>query len=161
VRPGPARGAQRIALQPFAEAGPVGIAGELDAALARALAADGLNVLADARRADAVLTGTLSQSTTPATTLRAVQAYALVLRVQAELRTATGVVWRDSIALQEDFLPPDPDGDAEPLVTERRRRVALLRLAEQAAQRLVDDLRLDGDPAQAEPGAADAPAVQP
>lgn len=135
----------RICIMPFAEHGPAGMTGELAAELSQALAAEGFVIEPDASRADAVLTGQIELRNVPGTTLQSVQLYTVDVSVTAELWGAGHEpLWQEAISLQEDFLPTDATLDVEPLVTERRRRVAISRLTERAAEELAQSLRVAG-----------------
>jgi hypothetical protein len=113
--------------------------------LALGLSAEGFIIEPDAHRADAVLTGQIELRNVPGTTLQTVQLYTVDVTVTAELwGSGHEPIWQEAVSLQEDFLPTDPARDVEPLVTERRRRVATQRLTERAAQQLVSALRVAG-----------------
>src|SRR5687768_7898377 len=62
-------GAQRVAVVPFAEQQPIGMAPEMAGHLARLLAAGGVTLVLDQGEADAVLTGRIVAGNTPSTTL--------------------------------------------------------------------------------------------
>jgi hypothetical protein len=127
-------GAHTLAVVPFAEQQPLGLAPEMAAHLGRLLAAGGVHLALDEAEADAVLTGTIVATHAPSTTLKTVQIYTVGTLVHAELRDAHGArLWAGDVTLREDFLPTDPIQDIQPLVSETNRRTALRRLAERAA----------------------------
>lgn len=137
--------AVRICIMPFAEHGPAGMTGDLAAELSQALAAEGFVIEPDAKKADAVLTGQIELRQVPGTTLQTVQLYTVDVTVTAELwGGGHEPLWQEAISLQEDFLPTDAALDVEPLVTERRRRVAIARLTERAAEELAQSMRVAG-----------------
>lgn len=138
-------GVTRICVMPFSESGPGGMTADLAQQLALGLSAEGFIIEPDAHRADAVLTGQIELRNVPGTTLQTVQLYTVDVTVTAELwGSGHEPIWQEAVSLQEDFLPTDPARDVEPLVTERRRRVATQRLTERAAQQLVSALRVAG-----------------
>lgn len=135
-------GVTSICIMPFAESGPVGMTGQLTSELGQALAAEGFVIEPDAGRADSVLTGQIELHNVPGTTLQTVQLYTVDVTVTAALwGRGREPLWQEAVSLQEDFLPTDATADVEPLVTERRRRVALSRLTERAAEELVQSMR--------------------
>ena len=141
---GPAFGARALCVLPFAEPDAAGITASLSHHLGLALAAEGFVVVTDPARADAVLTGDIAVRHAAGATLQAVQVYTVDVGVHAALWGAQGtLLWQTHSQLQEDFLPTQPSLHAEPLITERRRQVALARLAERMAEHLVARLRLD------------------
>ena len=138
-------GVTRVCIMPFSESGPVGMTGDLAQQLALGLSAEGFIIEPDAQKADAVLTGQIELRNVPGTTLQTVQLYTVDVTVTAELwGSGHEPIWQQAVSLQEDFLPTDASRDVEPLVTERRRRVATQRLTERAAQELVSALRSAG-----------------
>lgn len=137
--------ATSICIMPFSESGPAGVAIDLATELGQALAAEGFTIEPDAARADSVLTGQIELRNVPGTTLQTVQLYTVDVTITAELwGTGHEPLWQEAISLQEDFLPTDAALDIEPLVTERRRRVAIGRLTERAAQELAQAMRVAG-----------------
>ena len=141
-------GVTRICVMPFSESGPGGITGALTQQLVLGLSAEGFIIEPDANKADAVLTGQIELRNVPGTTLQTVQLYTVDVTVTAELwGEGREPLWQEAVSLQEDFLPTDAARDVEPLVTERRRRVATQRLTERAAQQLVSALRAAGSAA--------------
>lgn len=138
-------GASRIAVMPFVEQQPIGLTAELSHNLLQRLAQGGVDVVTDSRRAQAILTGTLSLYTVPGATLQAVQLYNVDAVVHAELIDTQGqILWQQDVTVRESFLPPDPGQAPQPLTIESRRRVALARLAERAAHALHDALVVAG-----------------
>lgn len=143
VRGGPVFGASVVAIEPFSEDGPVGLSADVAAALSGRLAAAGFSVTTSVGRADAFLSGRLSLATLPGATLSTVQLYNVDAIVLAELHGRDGVLlWRHECSVRESFLPPDPGTFPEPLTIEMRRRVALRRLAERAADSITEALEL-------------------
>lgn len=137
--------AVRICMMPFSEAGPTDMSGDLAEALGAELAAEGFTLVPHPNQADRILTGQIELRNVPGTTLKTVQLYTVDVTVTAELwGEGHEPLWQEAVSLQEDFLPTDPALDVEPLVTERRRRVAILRLTERAAEQLVQSMRLAG-----------------
>lgn len=143
---GAAFGARRICVVPFAEPDAAGITARVAHYLHQALEAEGFVVTDSQADADAVLTGSLTVRHLPGLTLQAVQVYTLDVGVDAALwGPSQALLWRNHSQLQTEFLPTDPQAHAEPLITERRRQVALERVARRAAEALVARLRLDAE----------------
>jgi outer membrane lipopolysaccharide assembly protein LptE/RlpB len=138
----PPLGMSRVAVVPFDELTPVGMAPHLATALAAELAASGLAITTDAAGADGVVTGMVTSATTtgsptsgdPAAT---VQAYRLAVTIDARLNDRAGAErWRATLALGEDFLASLNTGPTGPVETEAARRRALHRLAERFAREI-------------------------
>ncbi len=124
-------GVRTLQLVPFVEEEPVGLAADLGAALAAALARGGVQLTGDRRTSDGQLTGTIvSENTYKASLEATVPAYEVQLVVHVELRRAGAVVWTTDVSASEAFLPATTDdADTQTLGTEVNRRKALARLA--------------------------------
>ena len=132
-------GLHRIALVPFVEDVPVGIAGDLAADLAQEIGAHGVALSLDPAAADAVLTGRVLSAHTAPPPAASVPSYRVTLVVLATLHKSKEQIWSTQISIADDFLPGSvPD---EPLSTEANRREALRRLSREAARTLVAQLR--------------------
>lgn len=147
VQTGPVFGAQEIAVVPFVEDEPVGIAGDLATALAERLAAAGITLTPSRDRAGAVLSGRIvavGTSTAPISdpTLP-ITIYRVNLVVLATLTRGKQELWHTQVVLNDDFLPnlnnTEPAAD---LGTEANRRESLLRIIRSLAQSLTDQLRI-------------------
>ena len=137
----PAFGTTRITVMPFSESSAAGVSGPLAQYLVRALRREGFEVTPDAERAQGVLTGQIELVHVPGATLQTVQLYTVTLTLTAQLwGSGHEPLWQETVGLEDDFLPTDPAGDVEPLVTERRRRTTIARLTELAADRMVASL---------------------
>jgi hypothetical protein len=160
VRPCAPFGASPVAVVPFLEDEPVGIAPDLAQALAELLAASGATLTNDRHAADAVLTGrVLTITTAPVANPSAtIQMYRVTVTLLATLTRGKTELWRSQLTVSDDFLPatPAPLAPTTELATEANRREALRRLARAAAQSLADQLRLASAtaPAPAPPPAA-------
>lgn len=142
-------GANRIAVAPFTEETPLGIADTLTRALRGQLADGGVAVTHDAQSAQAVLSGSIVNVSTRRSPTTAgggsrVASYRITLGLAARLVDHSGVeLWSSSLRVYEDFLPPDSlllqDRNLA-LATESNRRRALHRLAQRAAKKLHAEL---------------------
>ena len=133
----------RVAVLPFKEVAPLGIAGQFMLELTQELMAAGIHVTRSADDADTVLSGTLQVTTVPGATLSTVLVYNVDAMVKAKLHGAQGeLLWQFEAPLRDNVLPPDPGSFAEPLTVETRRRVALDRLCRRAAQVVAEALLL-------------------
>lgn len=142
-------GLHRIAVVPFRETVPVGMAGELGDDLVRLLAHDGVQVARGRSGAQAVLSGTILSAitaTSPTAGVGApISAYGLTVRLRAVLVDAKGhSLWHDVIAVHDDFLPSTQSGPNDALTTEANRRRALERIAQSAAEAIHQRLSLAG-----------------
>ena len=144
-------GANRIAVTPFTEEIPVGVADTLTRALRGRLADGGVAVTHDAEGAQAVLSGSIVKVSTRLSPTTAgggsrIASYRITLGLAARLVDHSGVeLWSSSLRVYEDFLPPNtvdqPKSSRDrPLATESNRRRALHRLAQRAAQKLHAEL---------------------
>ena len=149
---------ERIAVMPFTEAEPVGIAGVLADRLAHTLRAAGTILTTSRSDADAVLRGEVLQARVAGSPTSgaqaAIPAYGLTLRLRAELVDRDGkILWRRNFSLREDFLPAGANDYDSAVVNEANRRRALMRATEAAARQIHQRLILD-----AAFGRADKPA---
>lgn len=136
--------APHIAVMPFAENEPNGLSAPLAQSLGHRLTSGGVRVSGASQKPAATLSGTVHTGNAPSATLRGVQTYAVIADVHATLTGAQGeLLWQRDFGLREEFLPTDPAQDIQPLVSEARRRTALMRLAERAARAVHDAMVLD------------------
>lgn len=136
--------ASHVSVVPFAEREPNGLSAPIAQNLSHRLSSGGVRVSDFGRAPDATLSGTVHVGNAPSATLRGVQTYAVVAHVHAALSTSSGdVAWARDFVLREEFLPTDPTQDVQPLVSEARRRTALIRLAERAAAAVHEAMVLD------------------
>jgi hypothetical protein len=136
--------APRIYVMPFAEHEPNGLSAPLAQNLSQRLMSAGMSVGDASGEPAAALGGTIHLGNAPSATLRGVQTYAVVAHVHAALTADGGaVLWQRDFSLREEFLPTDPSQDIQPLVSEARRRTALLRLAERSARAVHEAMVLD------------------
>ena len=141
-------GARAIAVVPPVEEEPIGIAGDLAAALAMRLSATGIHLTTNRASADAVLSGRIiaaNISTAPVRdpSLPVITIYRVNLVVLATLNRGDKELWHTQVSLTDDFLPSLVSGEpATDLGTEANRREALSRLTRSAAQDIVDQLRV-------------------
>ncbi|MEE8409381.1 MAG: LPS assembly lipoprotein LptE [Myxococcota bacterium] len=138
-------GAGSIAVVPFAESEPVGLAIELTDAITALLAADGVRIIGDESAADAVFTGRIIAATTtrsPTVGSNApVPAYSTGTSITASLTRPDGtLLWTTRLHVTEDFLASTGTEDTVTSETESRRRRALRRIAERAAREIHERL---------------------
>lgn len=157
-------GMTAIAVVPFAEDMPVGLSTQLAYELSSRLAAGGLHVVTDESAASAILSGRVISaisSVSPVAQFNAtVPAYDMTVTLTVELVPKNGkAIWKKRMVIREDFLAAGtiasgtatgPQADPT-LATEVNRRRALLRVAEQAAQDIVDALLIDSTTAPGSP----------
>lgn len=140
-------GVSTVRVTPFAEEEPVGLSLPLAEALANRLAQSGL-AIDTSDGAEATLQGrVVSAGSTVNPTLRvgsAIRAYNFMVRLEAELQSSDGTsLWRGSARVQEDYRATANSREAfGNLETEANRRRALHRLAESAADQLVEQMLL-------------------
>lgn len=131
-------GKKPLAVKPFVERGPVGLAGPLAAALGAELSEAGLQLVAQSE-ATPVLSGEIEAvrtRTSPIARLNApIPAYEVDARVRVQLRDARGnTVWSARVRASGEFLQAPQDGGVDPtLATEANRERSLQRVAEQLA----------------------------
>lgn len=134
-------GAGSIAVVPFAESEPVGLAIDLTDAITTLLAADGVRIIGDESTADGIFTGRIIAATTtrsPTVGSNApVPAYTVGTLIRASLTGANGkLLWTTSLRVTEDFIASTGTADTATSETESRRRRALRRIAEKAAREI-------------------------
>ena len=155
-----------IAVLPFTETTPVGMAVPLAAELQRQLLAEGVALCGSTAAATAVLDGALTVVNRPSINPRAggVGAWQVSATATATVRVGGGMpLWSGTVQASEDYLPaalPEQGPSVQPLLTESNRRTALLRLAETLAARLHERLMIPTDVDETVTPAA-APAVRP
>ncbi len=137
-------GVRRLALVPFGEAQPAGLAPDLAQALALELAASGLEIAPSRATADGVLTGEiLSVTTVPSSAAGGVLTYSIRVLLSARLTVGGKEPWKKEWWVAEDYLPGVGGTLEHTLATETNRREALRRVALLAAQQLRSALLLE------------------
>jgi hypothetical protein len=139
-------GAQRIAVLPFLEDEAVGIAPDLLQELSTLLAQGGTTLTVDRQHADAVLTGTVTESrAAPAPGFASVvSSYELSIVVKAKLVRADDTLFTTTVTATDDYLTSRDGTTSAPLLTEANRREAVRRLARTLARQLYDQLAMAG-----------------
>jgi len=125
-------GAERISVAPFDDRTPDAEAGALvAAAVRRELARRGAD---GGPGAKAAIEGTVVRASFAPTTPQ-VASYRLVLEVRARLAVEGRTAWERTVRREVDAL-----GEVDALATEGRRRVAMLRAADEVAREIVEGL---------------------
>lgn len=142
-------GVHYIAVVPFAEPEPVGIAPDLTHELARLLAAGGMVVIPNRSGAQAILSGEVLGFSASQSPIKSpgenIPAYRVSISLKAHLVNVHGkTLWTTRVSAGEDYLAQGGRTPETVLVTEANRRRAIKRLAETTARRIHEELILAG-----------------